>query len=245
MIIYGKNSVLDLLGTSPGEITEIIVADKSGFSKDQKLKDSVKKKGIRFFVTSKNELDRLCHSQKHQGIAAKTKPFNYSSVKEILDIPRQRNENAFLLILDHIEDPQNLGAIIRTADFMGVHGVIIPKDRACEVNPTVVKVSSGAVNNVKIAKETNISQLIDKLKKQNIWIVGADGKSKSGLSDQDFKNLDVAVVIGNEGRGLSQKIKEKCDFLLSIPKKGKVESLNASVAAGLFLYEVSKDLRTN
>lgn len=238
MIIYGKNSVFELLKNSPKDIREILLSEKSGISKNDEIRDISRNHKIKLTFVDKNSLNRICSNQNHQGIAAKVEDFHYSSIKEILAVPREIHENLLLLILDHIEDPHNLGAIIRTADFFGVHGIIIPKDRACEVNPTVIKVSSGAAKNIRIAKETNLSQIIDDLKKKDIWIIGADGSSKTGLGKQDLSNLNIAVVIGNEGKGLSQKIKEKCDFLLSIPKMGKVESLNASVAAGLFLYEV-------
>lgn len=243
MIIYGKNSVLELLRNNPYDVSEIILLKKSDSLKNNDIKEIIDTHGIKLSILEKNALDRICNNQNHQGIAAKVEDFRYSGIKEILEDSADKGENLFLLILDHIEDPQNLGAIIRTADFLGAHGIVIPKDRACEVNPTVIKVSSGAANNIKIAKETNLSQLVDKLKKEDIWIVGADGSSKTALGKQDLSNLNIAVVIGSEGRGLSQKIKEKCDFLLSIPRKGKVDSLNASVAAGIFLYEVGKQIK--
>ena len=137
-----------------------------------------------------------------------------------------------------MEDPQNLGAIIRTADFLGVHGIVIPADRACDVNPTVMRVSSGASANIRIAQETNLGRVIDSLKKKGVWIAGADADSKDEVFSCDFASLDIAVVIGNEGRGMRSKTKQRCDFLLSIPREGKVQSLNASVAAGIFLYDV-------
>ncbi len=240
MIIYGKNPVFEFLKSSPNEINELILSESSGLTKDPEIRNISRQSKVKVSIVEKNYLDRICDNQNHQGIAAKVKDFQYSTLKAIFEVSALTNQNGFILILDHLEDPHNLGAIIRTADFLGVDGIVIPKDRACDVTPTVIKVSSGAARNIKIAKETNLSQLIDNLKKKNIWIVGADGESNQSLAQQDFKNMNIAVVIGNEGRGLSKKIKEKCDFLLSIPKSGKVESLNASVATGIFLYEVGK-----
>lgn len=240
MIIFGKNSVLEFIKNSPEQIKEIFLAENSGLNRDLYIKSFSKKYRIKISIVEKNSLDRISNNQNHQGIVAKVEDYKYSTVKEILEVSAVKDKNHFILILDHIEDPHNLGAIIRTADFLGVDGIIIPKNRACDVNPTVIKVSSGAAKNIKISKETNISQLIDKLKKKDIWIVGADGESSKYLVNQDFKNMNIAVVIGNEGRGLHKKIKEKCDFLLSIPKSGMVSSLNASVASGIFLYEISR-----
>ena len=240
MIIYGKNSVFEFLRNSPHEVNELILNFNSSLKKDSELKNIVNNNRIKVSYVEKNYLDRICNNQNHQGIAAKIEDFQYSTLKAILKVSSINNRNHFILILDHIEDPHNLGAIIRTADFLGVDGIIIPKDRACDVTPTVIKVSSGAAKNIMISKETNLSQLLDNLKKKDIWIVGADGESDQSLVAQDFKNMNIAVVIGNEGKGLSKKIKEKCDFLLSIPKIGKVGSLNASVASGIFLYEVAR-----
>ncbi|MGH7885416.1 MAG: 23S rRNA (guanosine(2251)-2'-O)-methyltransferase RlmB [Thermodesulfobacteriota bacterium] len=238
MIIYGKNAVFELLKNNPKDIREILLSEKSDISRNDEIRDISRNHKIKLTFVDKNSLNRICSNQNHQGIAAKVDDFLYSSTNEILEVSQEKHENLFLLILDHIEDPHNLGAIIRTADFLGVHGIVIPKDRACEVNPTVIKVSSGAAKNIKIAMETNLSQLIDNLKKKDIWIIGADGESSQFIYSQDLKNLNIAVVIGNEGKGLQKKIKEKCDFLLSIPKIGKIDSLNASVAAGIFLYEI-------
>ena len=238
MIVYGKNSVAELLRNSPQEVKKITVSEDFDVSSDPRTNASIRKFRIKLSRLPKNAITDMCKSPNHQGIAAEVSDFSYSSVEEILGTARERQENVFLLILDHVEDPHNLGAVIRTADFLGVHGIVIPADRACDVNPTVVKISSGASANIKVARETNLGRVIDSLKKKGVWIAGADADSGDVICGFDFASLDIAVVIGNEGRGMRSKIKQRCDFLLSIPREGKVESLNASVAAGIFLYEV-------
>ena len=238
MIVYGKNSVAELLRNSPQEIKKIMVSENFDVSSDPRMNASIKKFRIKLSHLPKNAITGICKSPNHQGIAAEISDFSYSSVADMLEVAGKRQEKVFLLILDHVEDPQNLGAIIRTADFLGVHGIVIPADRACDVNPTVMKVSSGASANIKIARETNLGRVIDSLKKKGVWIAGADADSGDEVCSCDFASLDIAVVIGNEGRGMRSKTKQRCDFLLSIPREGKVQSLNASVAAGIFLYEV-------
>ena len=238
MIVYGKNSVAELLRNSPREIKKIMVSENFDVSSDPRINAPIKKFHIKLSRLPKNAITDICKSPNHQGVAAEISDFSYSSVEEMLVAAKERQEKVFLLILDHVEDPHNLGAMIRTADFLGVHGIVIPADRACEVNPTVVKVSSGASANIKIARETNLGRVIDSLKKKGVWIAGADADSGDMVCGFDFASLDIAVVVGNEGRGMRSKTKQRCDFLLSIPREGKVRSLNASVAAGIFLYEV-------
>ena len=238
MIVYGKNSVAELLRNSPKQIKKIMVSENFDVSSDPRMNASIKRFRIKLSRLPKNAITDICKSPNHQGIAAEISDFPYSSVEEMLKLAGERKEKVFLLVLDHVEDPHNLGAIIRTADFLGVHGIVIPADRACDVNPTVMKVSSGASANIKIARETNLGRVIDSLKKKGVWIAGADADSKDMVYGCDFASLDIAVVIGNEGRGMRSKTKQRCDFLLSVPREGKVESLNASVAAGIFLYEV-------
>ena len=243
MIVYGKNSVAELLRNSPQEVKKIMVSEDFDVSSDPRTNASIRKFRIKLSRLPKNAITDVCKSPNHQGIAAEVSDFSYSSVEEMLGTARKRQENVFLLILDHVEDPHNLGAVIRTADFLGVHGIVIPADRACDVNPTVVKISSGASANIKVARETNLGRVIDSLKRKGVWIAGADADSGDVICGFDFASLDIAVVIGNEGRGMRSKIKQRCDFLLSIPREGKVESLNASVAAGIFLYEVYRQRR--
>ncbi|MCK5710252.1 MAG: 23S rRNA (guanosine(2251)-2'-O)-methyltransferase RlmB [Deltaproteobacteria bacterium] len=240
MIIYGKNPVSELLLNPSSEIEEIFFyGDRSQTSTSEVLK-TAKSKGVRISNVSKEDLSKLCQSTSHQGIAARIKDFKYHELTDTISEAKEKGEKLLLLILDHLEDPQNLGAIIRTVDVLGAHGVVVPKDRAAPVTPAVVKASAGAVNHVPISRVVNLSVVIRDLKKQGVWIVGADSSSSKSVHEEDFKNLDIALVIGNEGKGLGHKIKSECDFLVSIPQKGKVSSLNASVAAGIMIYEIKR-----
>ena len=240
MIIYGKNPVSELLLNPSSEIEEIFFyGDRSQTSTSEVLK-TAKSKGVRISNVSKEDLSKLCQSTSHQGIAARIKDFKYHELTDTISQAKEKGEKLLLLILDHLEDPQNLGAIIRTVDVLGAHGVVVPKDRAAPVTPAVVKASAGAVNHVPISRVVNLSVVIRDLKKQGVWIVGADSSSSKSVHEEDFKNLDIALLIGNEGKGLGHKIKSECDFLVSIPQKGKVSSLNASVAAGIMIYEIKR-----
>lgn len=177
--------------------------------------------------------------QNYQGVIAIVPPYEYCEIEDILEAANDKNEDPFVLVLDGIEDPHNLGSIIRTAETAGVHGVIIPKRRAALVNSTVNKVSAGAVEHMKVARVTNISESIGKLKKQGLWVCGTDINTDKYYYNQDLTG-PLAIVIGNEGKGISKKVLEKCDFLVKIPMRGKVTSLNASVSAGIIMYEVVK-----
>ena len=181
----------------------------------------------------------MAQTQNYQGVIAVVPPFEYCEIEDILDEARKRKEDPFILILDGIEDPHNLGSIIRTAETAGIHGVIIPKRRAASVNSTVNKVSAGAVEHMKIARVTNISEAIDKLKKEGLWICGTDINTEKYYYNQDLTGA-LGIVIGNEGKGMSEKVKKNCDFLVKIPMKGKVTSLNAAVSTGIIVYESVK-----
>ena len=185
----------------------------------------------------RNKLNQIAQTVNHQGVIAIVPPFNYCEVEDILELAKQKHEIPFLLILDGIEDPHNLGSIIRTAETAGVHGIIIPKRRAASVNSTVSKVSCGAVEYMKIARVNNLNETIQYLKKQDIWICGTDMDTKVEYTKQDYK-MPLAIVIGSEGYGMARLVKENCDFLVKIPMKGNITSLNASVSAGIVMYEV-------
>ena len=240
MIIYGKNPVSELLLNPSSEIEELY------YSRDDKRKDTAeiirtaKSRGIKTSNLSKGDLSKLCETNSHQGIAARVKDFEYRELAETISNAGEKGEQLLLIILDHLEDPQNLGAIIRTADVLGAHGVVIPKDRAASVTPAVIKASAGAAHHVPITRVVNLGTVLRDLKKQGVWIVGADSSSSKSLPKEDFSSLDIALVIGSEGKGLGHKIKSECDFLVSIPQKGKVSSLNASVAAGIMIYEIMR-----
>ena len=181
----------------------------------------------------------MAQTENNQGVIAIVPPFDYCEVEDILENAKQREEKPFILILDGIEDPHNLGSIIRTAETAGVHGIIIPKRRSASVNSTVSKVSAGAVEHMKIARVNNINETIRYLKENDVWICGTDMDAKKYYYQEDYKG-PIAIVIGSEGFGMSRLVKENCDFLVKIPMKGKITSLNASVSAGIVIYEAVK-----
>lgn len=188
----------------------------------------------------RNKLNQIAQTPNNQGVIAIVPPYDYCEVEDILEEAKRKDEMPFILILDGIEDPHNLGSIIRTAETAGVHGIIIPKRRAASVNSTVSKVSAGAVEYMKIARVNNINETIRYLKEQDVWICGTDMDTNTIYTKQDYK-MPIAIVIGSEGFGMSRLVKENCDFLVKIPMKGKITSLNASVSAGIIMYEVVKN----
>ena len=187
----------------------------------------------------KRQMEQMAQNQNYQGVIAIVPPFEYCEIEDILDRAKALKEDPFILILDGIEDPHNLGSIIRTAETAGVHGIVIPKRRAATVNSTVSKVSAGAVQHMKIARVTNITDSIERLKENGLWICGTDIDTETYYYNQDLTG-PLGIVIGNEGTGMSDRVKKSCDFLVKIPMKGKVTSLNASVSAGIVIYEAMK-----
>jgi len=238
MIIYGKNPVNEALSDPGSGVYEVIVNKDAKSANATQIVKLAKVRGVKVSFLPREALTRLAGTSSHQGVLAMIGDFKYSDIPQILKSARDGGENLLIVILDHIEDPQNLGAIVRTADFLGAHGVVIPKDRAAAVTPSVVKASSGAVNHVPIARVVNLGRIIKDLKKDGVWIMGADADFQETIFNQSTHNLDLALVIGSEGRGLSKSVKDSCDFIVSIPRSGKVSSLNASVAAGIMLYEI-------
>ena len=236
--IEGRNSVLELL-ESGKDVNKIFVTRGEKHGSINKILGIAKERKIIVVEKDKKQMDEMAQEENYQGVIAIVPPFDYCEVEDILNEAKSRNEKAFILILDGIEDPHNLGSIIRTAETAGVHGIIIPKRRAASVNSTVSKVSAGAVEHIKIARVTNISDSIQKLKDNGLWICGTDIDAKNYYYDQDLKG-PLGIVIGNEGQGMSEKVKKNCDFLVKIPMKGKVTSLNASVSTGIVVYEAVK-----
>ena len=236
--IEGRNSVLELL-ESEKDINKIFITRGERHGSINKIIAIAKQRKIIIVEKDKRQMEQMAQTQNYQGVIAMVPPFEYCEVEDILDLAKQRKEDAFILILDGIEDPHNLGSIIRTAETAGVHGIIIPKRRAATVNSTVNKVSAGAVEYMKIARVTNISNTIEELKKEGVWICGTDINTNTFYNQQDLKG-PLAIVIGNEGTGMSEKVKKNCDFLVKIPMKGKITSLNASVSTGIILYEAVK-----
>ena len=224
---------------SDRDINKIFISDGEKHGSINKIIALAKEKKVIINEVSKAKLKHMSQTENNQGVIAIVPPFNYCEVEDILDLAKKRDEKPFILILDGIEDPHNLGSIIRTAETAGVHGIIIPKRRAANVNSTVAKVSAGAVEYMKIARVNNINDAINTLKENDVWICGTDMDTDKYYYDEDFTG-GIGVVIGSEGYGMSRLVKENCDFLVKIPMKGKITSLNASVSAGIVIYEVVK-----
>ena len=236
--VEGRNSVLELLESSK-DVNKIFITKGEKHGSINKIIAIAKEKNIIIVEKDKRKMDEMAQNQNYQGVIAIVPPFEYCEVEDILEEAKQKNEDPFILILDGIEDPHNLGSIIRTAETAGVHGIIIPKRRACAVNSTVNKVSAGAVEHLKVARVTNISDSIQKLKDLGLWICGTDVNTDKYYYNQDLTGA-IGIVIGNEGSGMSDKVKKNCDFLVKIPMRGKVSSLNAAVSTGIIVYETVK-----
>ncbi len=236
LIIEGRNAVIEAF-RSGKTIDKLFILDgchdgpiNTILREAKKQQDTI----IRF--VPKERLDQISVTGKHQGVVAYAAAYKYAEVSDILDAAREKDEKPFIFILDNIEDPHNLGAIIRTANMAGAHGVIIAKNRAVGLTATVAKASAGAINYTPVARVTNISRTIDELKKEGIWFVCGDMGGEN-LYDMDLTSA-IGLVIGNEGSGVSRLVREKCDFVASIPTKGDIDSLNASVAAGVMAFEI-------
>ena len=236
--IEGRNSVLELL-ESGKDINKIFIEKGEKHGSIHKIIAIAKERKIIIVEKEKKKMQEIAQTSNYQGVIAIVPPFEYCEIEDILEKAKEKEEEPFVLILDGIEDPHNLGSIIRTAETAGVHGIIIPKRRAACVNSTVAKTSAGAVEYMKIARVTNISDAIERLKKAGLWICGTDINTDKYYYDQDLTG-PIGIVIGNEGNGISEKVKKNCDFLVKIPMKGKVTSLNASVSAGIIIYETIK-----
>lgn len=236
--VEGRNSVLELL-ESKKDINKIFVTKGEKHGSINKIIAIAKERRIIIVEKDRRQMEQIAQTNNYQGVIAIVPPFEYCEIEDILEEAKSRNEDPFVLILDGIEDPHNLGSIIRTAETAGVHGIIIPKRRAASVNATVNKTSAGAVEHMKIARVTNISDSIQKLKDAGLWICGADINTQTYYYNQDLTG-PLGIVIGNEGSGMSEKVRKNCDFLVKIPMKGKVTSLNASVSTGIVVYEAVK-----
>lgn len=234
-IIEGRNAVLEAFRAGK-TIDKLFVLDGCQDGPVKSILREAKKTDTIINFVDKERLDRLANSGHHQGVVAQAAAYEYAEVEDILNAAKEKGEAPFIFILDEIEDPHNLGAIIRTANLCGAHGVVIPKRRAVGLTATVAKTSAGAVNYTPVAKVTNIAKTIEELKKEGMWFVCAD------MDGQMMYDLNltgpIGLVIGNEGAGVSRLVKEKCDFTASIPMKGDIDSLNASVAAGVLAYEI-------
>ena len=234
-MIEGRNAVIEAYRSGKC-VDKIYILDGCQDGPVLTIKREAKKNGTLIKYVDKSLLDNMSETGKHQGVIAITAAYDYAEVDDILRDAKVKGEDPFIVILDNIEDPHNLGAIIRSAHQAGAHGIIIPKNRAVGLTATVARTSAGALNYIPVAKVTNISQTIESLKKEGIWFVCAD------MDGEIMYNLNlkgpIGVVIGSEGDGVSRLVKEKCDFIASIPMKGQIDSLNASVAAGILCYEI-------
>ena len=237
--VEGRNAVLELL-ESGRDINKILVANGEKHGSIHKILAIAKERKIIVTEMERSKLNQISQIQNNQWIISIFPTYDYCELDDILEEAKRKNEMPFILILDGIEDPHNLGSIIRTAETAGVHGIIIPKRRAASVNSTVSKVSAGAVEYMKIARVNNINETIRYLKEQGVWICGTDMDTNTIYTKQDYK-MPIAIVIGSEGFGMSRLVKENCDFLVKIPMKGKITSLNASVSAWIIMYEVVKN----
>lgn len=236
--IEGRNAVIALL-RSDKTINKIILAKGDRQGSIHEIVALAKEKRIVVQEVDKNKLDSLSETGHHQGVIAFVSPIEYKEVDELLAAAKEKGEAPFLLIADEIEDPHNLGALIRSAEIAGCHGIIIPKRRASAVTEVVVKVSCGATEYLPIARVNNINETIRDLKEKGVWIVGTDGNAKISYYDQDMTG-PIAIIIGSEGRGMNKLTMELCDFLVKIPMYGHITSLNASVSGGIVMFEASK-----
>lgn len=234
-VIVGRNPVTEAL-KSGREIDKLVVSSTEGSM--IKILAMAKEKGIPVMKTEKAALDRIAAGQAHQGVAAYTSPYDYAEMEEIFAKAKASGEEPFIIILDNLEDPHNLGAIMRTAECAGAHGIIIPKRRACGLTEVVAKASAGAIEYMPCVKVTNIAQTIEELKEKGIWVAACD------MGGQEYYKANlkgaIAVVIGSEGFGISKLVREKCDFVVSMPMLGRITSLNASNAAAVIAYEIRR-----
>ena len=235
LMVEGRNAVIEAF-RSGKPVDKLFVLDGCQDGPVRTIIREAKKHDTIINFVTKERLDQISETKKHQGVIAYAAAYEYSEVEDMLELAKKKGEDPFLILLDNIEDPHNLGAIIRTANLAGAHGVIIPKRRAVGLTATVAKTSAGALNYTPVAKVTHLAKTMEELKEKGLWFVCADmgGESMYRL------NLTgpIGMVIGNEGDGVSRLVKEKCDFIASIPMKGDIDSLNASVAAGVLAYEI-------
>ncbi|WP_078543164.1 23S rRNA (guanosine(2251)-2'-O)-methyltransferase RlmB [Litchfieldia alkalitelluris] len=233
--IIGRNPVSEAL-KSEREINKILIAEGSQKGSMSVIINLANDKGVLLQFVPKKKIDQMVEGN-HQGVIAQVAAYEYAEIEDLFKLAEEKGEKPFFLLLDELEDPHNLGSILRTADASGAHGVIIPKRRAVGLTATVAKASTGAIEYIPVARVTNLARTIDELKERGVWVIGTDASGKD-----DYRNIDgempLALVIGSEGKGIGRLIKDKCDFLIRLPMKGKVTSLNASVAASLLMYEV-------
>ena len=235
-MIFGRNSVLEALKAGRSINKMILLEGSSDVALKKIIALAGKARIVKEYV-SRQKLDKLCGGKNHQGVIAMAAAVQYSTLEEIFAVSEEKNQPPFIILLDELEDPHNFGAILRTAEAVGVHGVIIPKRRSVQLNSTVAKTSAGAVEYVKVAQITNVAETLKKLREKNLKIVGSDISAEKFFTETDLTG-GIVLVIGNEGRGMRRLTRENCDLLVKIPMCGKINSLNASVAGAVLMYEI-------
>ena len=238
-VIYGVNPILEALRAEGQTFNKIYLLPGRAGKEIEEIRTLARQQHATVLTAEREAMDRMARTVKHQGVVAFLSSQRYRDLDELLVFSKARNEPAFFFVLDEVEDPRNLGAIVRTADAVGAHGIIIPERRAAGLTGVVSKASAGALAHFPVGRVVNISTTIDRLKKENIWIVGVEAGSPTSYDQHDYKD-PVAIVVGGEGKGIHQKILEKCDYVVSLPMRGHVSSLNVSVAVGVVAYEVLK-----
>jgi 23S rRNA (guanosine2251-2'-O)-methyltransferase len=236
-LIYGRNAVREALRANRRTMQRLLVA--AGAQPAGTLADAIvlaKTQNIPIETIDRRVLEQRLHGLNHQGVALETGEYPYSDLDSMLALAKTRNEMPFLLLLDHLQDPQNLGTLLRTAEVVGVHGVVIPGRRAAEITPAVVNASSGAVEHLHITVVTNLAQSIERLQKQGVWVVGVEDDERSQMYDDTDLDLPLALVLGSEGPGMARLTRERCDFLVKLPMQGHIQSLNVAVAGSVMLY---------
>ncbi len=239
-MVAGRNAVMEALKGSRS-VNKLMIANGSTEGSIREIIAVAKEKGVNIQYWDRSKLDSIARGIRHQGVLAQVAPVQYAELEDILQVAKDRNEPPFIVLLDELEDPHNLGAILRTADAAGVHGVLIPKHRSCPLSATVAKTSAGAVEHVPVARVGNLVQTIKKLKQEGLWVAAAD------MDGKDYYDTDLTgpllLIIGSEGQGVGRLVKEQCDFVVRIPMVGKINSLNASVAGSILMYEAMKQRR--
>lgn len=239
-MVVGRNAVMEALKGSRS-VNKLMIANGSTEGSIKEIIAVAKEKGVNIQYWDRSKLDSIARGIRHQGVLAQVAPVQYAELEDILQVAKDRNEPPFIVLLDELEDPHNLGAILRTADAAGVHGVLIPKHRSCPLSATVAKTSAGAVEHVPVARVGNLVQTIKKLKQEGLWVAAAD------MDGKDYYDTDLTgpllLIIGSEGQGVGRLVKEQCDFVVRIPMVGKINSLNASVAGSILMYEAMKQRR--
>lgn len=240
-IVAGRNAVMEALKGNRS-VNKLMIATGSMEGSIKEIVAVAKEKGVNIQYWERSRIDNIARGIRHQGVLAQVAPVQYAELEDILAAAKEKNEPPFIVLLDELEDPHNLGAILRTADAAGVHGVLIPKHRSCPLSATVAKTSAGAVEHVPVARVGNLVQTIKKLKKEGLWVAVAD------MDGKDYYDTDLTgpllLIIGSEGQGVGRLVKEQCDFVVRIPMVGKINSLNASVAGSILMYEAMKQRRT-